>query len=63
MRPKDRVQAALEMTEHVREIARAGVRARHPDWTLSQVEDAVAELLLGTELARTARERRIALAR
>jgi hypothetical protein len=63
MRPTDRVQAALEMTAYVRDITHAGVRARHPDWTLSQVEDAVAELLLGTELARTVREKRIASAR
>ena len=63
MRPQDRLRLALTMSDEIGEIARAGVRARHPDWTLAQVQEGLEDLMLGVELARTARRDRIAPAR
>jgi hypothetical protein len=60
MRPEDRVQLALTMSEDVREIALAGIRARHPEWTAAQVQDQLEELMLGVDLARMARAGRLA---
>jgi hypothetical protein len=37
MSDEERSQLALEMTEFVREIAKAGIRRDHPDWTEWQV--------------------------
>ena len=55
MQPQDRLQLALTMSDEVREIAIAGIRVRHPDWTAKQVQEELEELTLGVELARTAR--------
>lgn len=46
MTPQQRVAAAAEMSDEVRAIARAGIRARHPDWSDRQVQAALMELLL-----------------
>ncbi len=62
MRPQDRLRLALTMTDEINEIARAGVRRRHPEFTDTEVQEALEELLLGTELARTARRERLAAA-
>lgn len=32
-----RLQIALEMSDLARELSRAGLRARHPDWSEAQV--------------------------
>ena len=58
MPPEDRLQLALGMSEEIREIALAGIRSRHPAWTPAQVQDALEDLVLGTELARRARQHR-----
>ena len=63
MRPVDRVRLALEMSNEVRKIARAGIRVRHPEWTAAQVQDGLEELMLVAELARAARRDRVASAR
>ena len=55
MRPQDRVQVALQMSDEVRELSRAGIRTRHPEWTDDQVREALEELVLGVDLARTVR--------
>jgi hypothetical protein len=52
MRPEDRLRLADEMSTEIRSLARAGIRARHPE--LASDEDVGAELariLLGPELA------------
>jgi hypothetical protein len=54
MSPSDRVRATLEMSAAARDLSIAGHRARHPDWSETQVQRAVAELLLGPDLANRA---------
>ena len=51
MSPSARVRAALQMSEEAREVALAGERHRHPDWSEARIRRTVAESLLGTELA------------
>jgi len=63
MRPQDRLRLAVTMTEEVLEIARAGIRRRHPQWTDVQIQEELEELLFGTELARTARRERLVVTR
>jgi hypothetical protein len=50
-----RLQAALQMSEEIRRVAAAGVRARHPDWPAAKVDRAVSELLIGGMVATRAR--------
>jgi len=50
----ERVRLAVEMSEDAREIARCGIRARHPDYTPTDVENALRRQLLGDELFRRA---------
>jgi hypothetical protein len=54
MSGSDRVARAFEMSEQAREIARAGIRARHPDYDALDVEQALRRLLLGDDLVRRA---------
>lgn len=58
MGPGERLRLAAEMSDEVREIAEAGIRGRHPDYTDTEVADALEALLLGTELAVAARRGR-----
>jgi hypothetical protein len=60
--PQERVRLLATMSDEVREIARDGIRHRHPDWTAKEVESRLAELLLGTALARAARTASAAIA-
>ncbi len=46
-----RVDLVLEMSEESREIARCGIRSRHPLYTPTDVEHALHRLLLGDTLA------------
>jgi hypothetical protein len=57
MTPEERLAAAAEMSDALRRLVEAGVRSRHPDDTGSQVQAAIAEALLGTELAAALRRR------
>ena len=52
--PQERVGLLVTMSDEVREIARDGIRHRHPEWAATQVEAGLAELLLGKALARAA---------
>ena len=58
MPAQDRLQIALTMSDDIREIVRAGIRHRHGDWPDERVQTALAELLLGADVARRARAAR-----
>jgi len=60
MTPQDRLRVAASMSAEVRALAAAGVRHRHPEYTPEQVDAAVAEILLGRDLAAAVRPRRSA---
>jgi hypothetical protein len=60
--PQERVRLLTTMSDEVREIARDGIRHRHPDWTAAEVESGLAELLLGPAIARAARRSPAAIA-
>jgi hypothetical protein len=51
MGPKRRVAAAFEMSEEARQIAAAGIRARHPGNSPAEVERRLVRLMLGADLA------------
>jgi hypothetical protein len=50
MSGEQRVTIASELSDHVREIAQAGIRARHPDYDDEHVRLALYRMLLGDEL-------------
>ena len=50
MSGRDRLAIAFELTDMVRRIAMAGIRARHPHYTDEQVFRAWARLTLGDEV-------------
>ncbi len=54
MTGEQRVELAMALSERVREIAREGIRARHPDYTARQVELALLCTLYGADLIRRA---------
>ena len=43
--------AVAEMSEEARELSRVGIRRRHPDYTVPEVEHALHRLLVGDVLA------------
>lgn len=45
-----RLELALQMSEDARQSTAAGIRAHHPEYTATQVEDALRLLLLGPKL-------------
>jgi hypothetical protein len=45
MTPSERADAALALSLSMRDLARAGIRSRHPDYTPEQVERALLGLL------------------
>ena len=49
-----RSRVALELSEMVRETARAGIRARHPSYAAGDVERALRRLLYGDALVQRA---------
>jgi hypothetical protein len=51
MTPERRVELAAEMSDEIRALAMDGIRSRHPEYKSDQVEPALAELLLGRQLA------------
>ena len=51
MTPAARLRLAEVMSTEVRALARAGIRARHPEYSTEEVEAVLAELLLGRTLA------------
>lgn len=52
--PSQRADLAAELSEGVRETARAGIRSRHPDYTPEEVNFALFRLLYGDDLFRRA---------
>jgi hypothetical protein len=40
-----------QMSDEVRELARCGIRVRHPEYGIDEIEHALHRLLLGDELA------------
>lgn len=63
MSPQERLRRALEMSDEVREVAKAGIRARHPQYGDRQVGEELEVLLLGRELANTVRRARLTATR
>lgn len=51
LRPEERIRLAISMSDELRELTRAGIRSRHPDWTDDAVARSLAEIMLGRELA------------
>ena len=45
-----RLELALQMSDEARRITAAGIRAHHPDYTGTHVEDALRLMMLGTRL-------------
>ena len=55
MTPSQRIEEGIELCKVARQVMRAGIRMRHPDYGEHQVEMALARLLWGDELYRAAR--------
>jgi hypothetical protein len=58
MTPKDRLQLADAMSTEVRSLADSGIRQRHPEYSAEERQAALADILLGRELAAASRRRR-----
>lgn len=54
MPPAQRVRIAMEMSDHALGIAAAGIRSRHPNYELAEVEWALKRWRCGDELFRSA---------
>ncbi len=54
MSENERILLALSACDEARELARCGIRARHPEYDDRTVERALRRLLLGDELFRQA---------
>jgi hypothetical protein len=55
MTPSQRVEEGVRLCKLARQVMRAGIRKRHPDYAQAQVEMALARLLWGDELYQKAR--------
>ena len=55
MTPSQRVEEGIRLCKLARQVMRAGIRMRHPDYDEDTVEMALARLLWGDELYRKAR--------
>ena len=53
-----RLRMALHMSDDSRDVALAGIRHRHPDWTDEDVHRELLRVLLGRDLAATVAHRR-----
>ena len=51
MSPADKAAIVEQMSDEARELARCGIRSRHPEYGPDEVEHALHRLLLGDELA------------
>jgi len=56
--PEERLATAAAMSAEIRTLAEAGVRSRHPEYGPDEVRAAVADILLGPDLAAAARRGR-----
>jgi hypothetical protein len=50
MGPEKRLALALRLSDEARAITRSGIRARHPEYSEEQVDQALRRLLLGDDL-------------
>jgi hypothetical protein len=48
--PGRRGELALEMSEEARELTRAGIRGRHPEWSEAEVTAELLRIVLGDDL-------------
>lgn len=55
MTPSQRVEEGARLCKLAREMMRAGIRGRHPEYSADEVEEALARLLWGDELYRAAK--------
>jgi hypothetical protein len=58
MTPNYRLQLADAMSAEVRSLAESGIRQRHPEYSAEERQAALAEALLGRELAAASRRAR-----
>jgi hypothetical protein len=58
IRPEARLWLAIAASDDMRELARAGIRHRHPEWDDARVQDGFEAMMLGEGVAQTAREGR-----
>ena len=49
MTPAHRLRMAFEMSESMRNFARAGIRNRHPQWTEEQISRELLRIMYGFE--------------
>jgi hypothetical protein len=52
--PEQKGEIVVQMSEHVREVARAGIRSRHPEYTPREMTFALVRLLHGDDFFRRA---------
>lgn len=50
--PEARVALAAALSDEMREVSRAGIRSRHPDYDEEQAARALLRLIVGDDLAR-----------
>lgn len=63
MTPGERLAVGAAMSHEIRVLAEAGIRGRHPTYSDAQVADALAQILLGPELAKQFDRSRLAKTR
>ncbi len=63
MGPQARLRLAMEMSDELREVAKAGIRARHPEYDDVQVREELEVIVLGRDLAAAIRRARLTPAR
>jgi hypothetical protein len=51
MTPAEKSKIVEQMSEEARQLARCGIRLRHPDYSSEEVEHALHRLLVGDALA------------
>ncbi|HEX6161217.1 MAG TPA: hypothetical protein VF111_13675 [Thermoanaerobaculia bacterium] len=49
MTPRERFEAAIEMSDFARELAKAGLRSRHPEMSEEELHFALIKMLYGYE--------------
>lgn len=59
MGPEERLRRSLEMSDDLREIAEAGIRARHPGYAEQEVREELEVLVLGSGLTSAFRRARL----
>jgi DNA-binding HxlR family transcriptional regulator len=55
---QERLCHSLEMSDELREVATAGIRARHPEYADQQLREELELVVLGPDLARAVRRAR-----